>query len=207
MQRQSPIIRCFVGLCFGSAIALAALEWRNPFLKTTIPSENPSSISDSQSPHGQSPLSRLRQQGLFLGRQSDQVEVAKQSSVTLRLSLSGRYLEVESLGKPVIRYEVAVGQSAWQTPVGSFEVTNMIKQPTWQHPLTREDIPPGPDNPLGDRWIGFWTDGKAQIGFHGTNQEELIGQAVSHGCVRMRNRDIRDLYQRVDIGSAVEVFQ
>lgn len=183
-------------------MALAALEWRNPFLRPTITPENPSSISDSRLP-----FSPFRQRELFLDRQSDNVEVAKQSSVTLRLSLSGRYLEVESLGKPTIRYEVAVGQSAWQTPIGSFEVTSMIEQPTWQHPLTKEDIPPGPDNPLGDRWIGFWTDGKAQIGFHGTNQEELIGQAVSHGCVRMRNQDIRDLYRRVDIGTAVEVFQ
>ncbi|MBE9062699.1 L,D-transpeptidase [cf. Phormidesmis sp. LEGE 11477] len=210
MQRQSPITRCFVGLCFGSAMALAALEWRNPFPDPVITPENLStineSINESQSPFSRL-QSRLQKRELFSGRQPNQPKAAEQSPVTLRLSLSGRYLEVESLGKPVIRYEVAVGQTAWQTPVGSFTVTSMIEQPTWQHPLTKEDIPPGPDNPLGDRWIGFWTDGKAQIGFHGTNQEELIGQAVSHGCVRMRNRDIRDLYERVELGVAVEVFQ
>ncbi|MEL7333315.1 MAG: L,D-transpeptidase, partial [Cyanobacteria bacterium J06560_2] len=70
---------------------------------------------------------------------------------------------------------------------------------------TKEEIPPGPDNPLGDRWIGFWSNGEAQIGFHGTNQEELIGEAVSHGCVRMRNRDIKKLYELVEIGTPVEV--
>ncbi len=198
MQRQSPITRCFVGLCFGSAVALIALEWRNPFSESVV---TPDSLSDSsyQSTFTETPRSSF-------SPRSGRGVAAEQLPVILRLSLTDRYLEVESLGKPAIRYEVAVGQSDWQTPVGSFEITSMIKQPTWQHPITKEEIPPGPDNPLGDRWIGFWTDGKAQIGFHGTNQEELIGQAVSHGCVRMRNRDIRDLYSRVGIGVAVEVF-
>ncbi|MEM8506169.1 MAG: L,D-transpeptidase [Cyanobacteria bacterium P01_D01_bin.1] len=199
MQRQSPITRCFVGLCFGSAVALVALEWRNPFPESVITPDNLSDIS----PHRPA-FAQLPQSSSFSLASSDQV--AERLPVTLRLSLEGRYLEVESLDKPTIRYEVAVGQSSWQTPTGSFEITSMIEQPSWQHPITGENIPPGPDNPLGDRWIGFWTDGKAQIGFHGTNQEELIGQAVSHGCVRMRNRDIRDLYSRVGIGVAVEVF-
>ncbi|WP_448572469.1 L,D-transpeptidase, partial [Trichothermofontia sp.] len=66
-------------------------------------------------------------------------------------------------------------------------------------------IPPGPDNPLGPRWIGFWTDGKNFIGFHGTPNESLIGQAVSHGCVRMRNQDIQALYAQVEMGTPVVV--
>lgn len=206
MQRQSPITRCFVGLCFGSAIALTALEWRNPFSTPVI---TPGALSDGpyqpayvQEIGSQTPRSRFSPSS---GR-GVAAEPVESLPVVLRLSLEGRYLEVESPNKPTIRYEVAIGQSDWQTPTGSFAITSMIEQPTWQHPITKEDIPPGPDNPLGDRWIGFWTDGKAQIGFHGTNQEELIGQAVSHGCVRMRNRDIRDLYSRVGIGVAVEVF-
>ncbi|MGB3790828.1 MAG: L,D-transpeptidase [Phormidesmis sp.] len=202
MQRQSPITRCFVGLCFGSAVALAAFEWRNPFPDPVITPDSLSDISADRPAVGQ--------QAWRLFSRSDRVKApasVAQSPVTLRLSLTGRHLEVETPGKPVVRYDVAVGQADWQTPVGSFAVTSMIEQPAWQHPITKEDIPPGPDNPLGDRWIGFWTDGEAQIGFHGTNQEELIGQAVSHGCVRMRNRDIRDLYERVSIGTSVEVFQ
>lgn len=195
MQRQSPITRCFVGLCFGSAVALIALEWRNPFPDSVITPDDLSGIDAEQPAFAQLPE-----------RSSSRNQDIEPLPITLRLSLEGRYLEVESLNKPTIRYEVAIGQSSWQTPTGSFTVTSMIEQPTWQHPITKQDIPPGPDNPLGDRWIGFWTDGKAQIGFHGTNQEELIGQAVSHGCVRMRNRDIRDLYSRVELGTAVEVF-
>ncbi|MEB3118669.1 MAG: L,D-transpeptidase, partial [Limnothrix sp.] len=60
-------------------------------------------------------------------------------------------------------------------------------------------------NPLGVRWIGFWTNGDNSIGFHGTPNPELIGQAVSHGCVRMRNEDIVDLFDRVTEGMPVRV--
>jgi hypothetical protein len=65
--------------------------------------------------------------------------------------------------------------------------------------------PPGPENPLGARWIGFWTDGNNAIGFHGTPHEHLIGQAVSHGCVRMRNTDVIELYERIRVGAQVIV--
>ena len=203
MQRQSPITRCFVGLCFGSAVALAAFEWRNPFPDPVVTPDDLADISTDQ------PAGQRQAWGLFSRADGGRANfvAAERSPVTLRLSLTERYLEVESLGKPTVRYEVAVGQTDWQTPVGSFAITSMIEQPAWQHPITKEEIPPGPDNPLGDRWIGFWTDGESQIGFHGTNQEDLIGQAVSHGCVRLRNQDIRDLYERVEIGTAVEIFQ
>ncbi len=126
------------------------------------------------------------------------------SSIRLVLSLESRSLEVRSPGE-TRRYEVAVGQDDWQTPVGNFAIMSKLENPAWQHPITKEEIPPGPDNPLGDRWIGFWSDGEAQVGFHGTNQEDLIGEAVSHGCVRMRNKDIKEMYALVEIGTLVEI--
>ncbi|HEY9647024.1 MAG TPA: L,D-transpeptidase, partial [Chroococcidiopsis sp.] len=93
----------------------------------------------------------------------------------------------------------------WETPRGRFKVENMMYDPIWKHPITREVFHSGPSNPLGSRWIGFWIDGENQIGFHGTNQPELIGQAVSHGCVRMHNEDIETLFEQVDIGTPVIV--
>jgi lipoprotein-anchoring transpeptidase ErfK/SrfK len=102
-------------------------------------------------------------------------------------------------------YDIAVGQAGWETPAGKFSILNMQLNPTWQHPFTGDIIQTGIDNPLGSRWIGFWTDGTHQIGFHGTNQADLIGQAVSHGCIRMRDADIQALYERVAIGTAVVV--
>ncbi len=102
-------------------------------------------------------------------------------------------------------YPVAIGQPGWETPVGSYRILQKIEHPTWQQPITGEDIPPGENNPLGDRWIGFWRNEQAAIGFHGTADESQMGQAVSHGCVRMRNRDIRQLYDRADLGTRVIV--
>ncbi|NJL01675.1 MAG: L,D-transpeptidase [Spirulinaceae cyanobacterium SM2_1_0] len=105
----------------------------------------------------------------------------------------------------VASYPVAVGRTGWETPTGSFAIFQKVQDPSWQHPFTKEIFPPGPGNPLGNRWIGFWTDGENFIGFHGTPNEELIGQAVSHGCVRMRNDDIADLFERVAMGTPVIV--
>lgn len=102
-------------------------------------------------------------------------------------------------------YPVAVGRSGWETPTGTFQVMEMMPDPYWRHPWTGEVVPPGPDNPLGVRWIGFWTDGSNSIGFHGTPNEDLIGQAVSHGCVRMRNADVIALFEKVQVGVPVIV--
>ena len=66
-------------------------------------------------------------------------------------------------------------------------------------------IPPGPANPLGERWIGFAHGEGWTIGIHGTPNPELLGRAVSHGCVRMRNADVVGIYERVRIGTPVVV--
>ena len=102
-------------------------------------------------------------------------------------------------------YPVAVGQPGWETPTGTFKVQYKKRNPIWKQPITGDLIPSGPNNPLGDRWISFWSDKRHQIGFHGTNKENLVGQAVSHGCLRMRNADIKALYEQVNLGTPVIV--
>lgn len=105
----------------------------------------------------------------------------------------------------IATYPVAVGQPGWETPTGNFKVLKKQTNPVWRQPITGDLIPAGPNSPLGDRWIGFWADAHHQIGFHGTNNENLVGQAISHGCLRMRNNDIRALYEQVSIGTPVMV--
>jgi lipoprotein-anchoring transpeptidase ErfK/SrfK len=105
----------------------------------------------------------------------------------------------------VTSYPVAVGRPGWETPLGTFKVIQMIEHPSWANPFTGEVVPPGADNPLGDRWIGFWTDGRNYIGFHGTPNRESVGQAASHGCVRLYNEHIRELYGLVTMGISVTV--
>ncbi|WP_225906790.1 L,D-transpeptidase [Thermoleptolyngbya sp. PKUAC-SCTB121] len=102
-------------------------------------------------------------------------------------------------------YPVAIGQDGWETPQGTFRVIDRQTYPLWEHPITKELIGNDLRNPLGTRWISFWTDGVHSIGFHGTNRDDSVGQAVSHGCLRMRNADIEALYDSVALGTPVLV--
>jgi lipoprotein-anchoring transpeptidase ErfK/SrfK len=123
----------------------------------------------------------------------------------LVIKLSQRRVYVYQNDKLKVSYPIAVGKAGWETPMGTYKVIDMQRDPAWEHPWSGEVIPPGPDNPLGARWIGFWTDGRNFIGFHGTPNEHLVGQAVSHGCIRMRNKDILALYALVSMGTPVKV--
>lgn len=103
------------------------------------------------------------------------------------------------------KYPIAVGKTGWETPIGDFKVLTKEENPIFKSFKTGMIIEAGPDNPLGVRWIGIWTDGKTQLGFHGTDQPELIGKAVSHGCMRMHNKDVVALYKLVEMGTVVRV--
>ena len=103
-------------------------------------------------------------------------------------------------------YPVAIGRAGWETPKGEFQVMRMLKNPTWINPLTDATIPGGsPANPLGKYWIAFWTDGTNWIGFHGTPNPSSVGTAASHGCIRMYNADVEELFQQVTPGTPVTV--
>ena len=133
-----------------------------------------------------------------------QLEVAEQA-VRLRLNLSDRKVYVYRGDNLEKSYPVAIGRPGWETPTGEFEVFSQIVDPGWTNPLTDEVMAPGPDNPLGDRWIAFWTDGVNSIGFHGTPNRNSVGQAASHGCIRMYNEDVRELFEIVALGTPVVV--
>lgn len=123
----------------------------------------------------------------------------------LKIKLKERRVYVYQDNKVKTSFQIAIGKPGWETPPGRFKVIQMVKDPAWQHPWNGKIFPPGPQNPLGVRWIGFWTDGKNTIGFHGTPNERVMGQAVSHGCVRMRNRDVVALFELVQVGTTVVV--
>lgn len=123
----------------------------------------------------------------------------------LKIKLKERRVYVYRDNQVKSTFPIAIGKPGWETPTGRFQVIQMVKDPAWQHPWNGKVFPPGPNNPLGVRWIGFWTDGKNTIGFHGTPNERVMGQAVSHGCVRMRNRDVVALFELVKVGTTVVV--
>ncbi|MFP3868558.1 MAG: L,D-transpeptidase [Desulfobacteraceae bacterium] len=121
------------------------------------------------------------------------------------LKLRQRRVFVYDKDHEVASYQVAVGKRGWETPTGRFQVFDKVRNPAWKNPWNGKISEPGPDSVLGERWIGFWTNGKQCIGFHGTPGEHLLGQAVSHGCVRMRNADIRKMFDLVETGTPVIV--
>ncbi|HXX00482.1 MAG TPA: L,D-transpeptidase, partial [Candidatus Acidoferrales bacterium] len=75
-----------------------------------------------------------------------------------------------------------------------------VSNPTYYHPGTV--IPTGKDNPVGTRWVGISQKG---YGIHGTNVPKSVGHAASHGCIRLRNRDMERLFAMVRVGDAVEI--
>jgi lipoprotein-anchoring transpeptidase ErfK/SrfK len=102
-------------------------------------------------------------------------------------------------------FAVATGQSAYPTPLGRFRIVVKWKNPWWYPPSSpwaqgQNPIPPGPDNPLGTRWMGLSAPG---VGIHGTPSDASIGYSVSHGCIRMHISQAEWLFNHVDIGTTV----
>jgi L,D-transpeptidase ErfK/SrfK len=93
-------------------------------------------------------------------------------------------------------YDVAVGKASTPSPHGEFKIVARAIDPVWKN------VGPGPDNPVGTRWLGLSVKG---YGIHGTNAPGSIGKAASHGCIRMRNRDVEELFELVRTGVSVEL--
>ena len=108
-----------------------------------------------------------------------------------------------------IRYPVGVGKAgmAWH---GRASVERKLMSPAWQAPPEiagryNPVIPGGsPQNPMGAAVLGL---DNGNYAIHGTNNPGSVGQFVSHGCIRMYNADILDLYRRASIGTEVVVLQ
>jgi len=103
-------------------------------------------------------------------------------------------------GRVIKTYRVAVGTAATPSPSGSFTVARRVANPTWYG--HGKIAPAGKGNPVGPRWIGLSEKG---YGIHGTNAPGSIGHHASHGCIRLRNADIEELFDLVEIGDAVEL--
>jgi len=102
-------------------------------------------------------------------------------------------------------FRVATGQSLYPTPLGRFDIQVKWRNPWWYPPNSRwaqgqKPIPPGPNNPLGTRWMGLSSPG---VGIHGTPNPASIGYSLSHGCIRMYIPDAEWLFNVVDIGTTV----
>jgi lipoprotein-anchoring transpeptidase ErfK/SrfK len=117
------------------------------------------------------------------------------------VSIPDRKLAVLDADAAVVTvFVVAVGAPATPSPTGTFTIVNRIPNPTYYRP--GKVIGPGGANPLGTRWIGLSEKG---YGIHGTDAPGTIGFAKSHGCIRLRNRDVERLFELVRPGDLVEL--
>jgi lipoprotein-anchoring transpeptidase ErfK/SrfK len=119
------------------------------------------------------------------------------------------YLVLE--GGRAMRYGIGVGREGFEWS-GTQMITRMAEWPDWTPPAEmiarRPDLPRfmpgGLSNPLGARALYL---GASLYRIHGSNEPHTIGQAVSSGCIRMRNEDVIDLYARVRVGTRVVVLR
>lgn len=116
------------------------------------------------------------------------------------VSIPDRKLAVVEDGHVLRIFAVSVGAKVSNSPTGEFQIINRVVNPAYYHPGTV--IAPGKDNPVGTRWIGL---DKKGYGIHGTNEPWSIGKAASHGCIRLRNRDVEQLFTMLRVGDTVEI--
>ena len=129
---------------------------------------------------------------------------------TIVIDSRKRFLYLVEEGGMATRYGVGVGREGFGWS-GTKTVSAMKEWPDWRPPeemlRRRPDLPRhmagGPANPLGSRALYL---GDSLYRIHGSNEPWTIGQAVSSGCIRMRNEDVEDLYERVKIGTKVVVL-
>ncbi len=143
----------------------------------------------------------LRQEVEFTG---------SQKPGTIVIDTPGKHLYLVQPGHRALRYGIGVGRPgfAWN---GLKTVSRKAEWPDWTPPpemlARRPDLPRhmegGPGNPLGARALYL---GSSLYRIHGTNEPHTIGQSVSSGCIRMMNEDVTDLYERVPVGTRVEVL-
>ncbi|VAW15930.1 ErfK/YbiS/YcfS/YnhG [hydrothermal vent metagenome] len=129
---------------------------------------------------------------------------------TIIVKTKERRLYLVQKGGKAIMYKVGVGRPgfAWK---GKHRITRKAKWPGWTPPAAMRKREPwlpaymkgGIDNPLGARALYI---GSTLYRLHGTTNRKSIGQAVSSGCIRLLNKDIEDLYERVKVGARIIVM-
>ncbi|BAZ18164.1 ErfK/YbiS/YcfS/YnhG family protein [Calothrix sp. NIES-4071] len=224
MVKNESIARIVMLLCFGTALLSLAVHWHisnsSPLMmpmahepkKPVSPAQNEPSIIDrftsflKQSQINATGDSARATSPLGLDTKLDSQESQQAfNEPRLVVDLSNRRVYVYQRGEVIASYPTGIGKKGWETPTGIFQVIHKQHDPVWRHPITGKVFSAGADSPLGDRWIGFLSGKEGEVGFHGTPDDTLVGNPVSHGCLRMRNPDVRMLYDQIKIGTVVEV--
>ncbi|MGA7178935.1 MAG: L,D-transpeptidase family protein [Thiobacillaceae bacterium] len=126
------------------------------------------------------------------------------------INIPQRMLFYFNQGRLVSAYPVGLGKPSWPTPQAEFRIADREVNKPWKVPksiqeemrregkVVQEEVPPGPDNPLGTHWLGLtlWS-----CGIHGTIAPSSVYHFQSHGCIRLHPDDVAELYDRVKVGT------
>ncbi|MDO9219472.1 MAG: L,D-transpeptidase family protein [Thiobacillus sp.] len=127
------------------------------------------------------------------------------------INIPQRMLFQFSQGHLLAAYPVGLGKPSWPTPRGEFEIVSRVQNKAWKVPLSiqeemrregkavLEEVPPGPDNPLGVHWLGLSLWG---YGIHGTIAPSSVYHFRSHGCIRLHPDDIAELFEQTKVGDS-----
>lgn len=109
----------------------------------------------------------------------------------------------------IMTFPIGIGDKGAETQEGVYSIQIKTVNPTWFIPPSLRykygaaSIPPGPNNPLGDFWMGL---GGSHYGIHGTDIPWSVGRLVTHGCIRMYPEDIAVLFKAVPVGTMVKII-
>lgn len=109
------------------------------------------------------------------------------ANYSIIIHTSARELELYAGQSLLKRYPIAIGKKNTPTPQGKFTIASKLLHP---------------GGVFGTRWLGL---SLPRYGIHGTNNPASIGQSVSKGCIRLHNRDVEELFQKVEIGTPVTI--
>jgi lipoprotein-anchoring transpeptidase ErfK/SrfK len=159
------------------------------------------SPSVARPPLGQTSLEQTSLGQSTLGQSTTTTSAnADRVSRVVLVSIPDRKLAVIESGKVLATFPVAVGAAWSPSPTGEFQIVSRVANPWYYH--GGNVVPSGKDNPVGTRWLGL---SRPRYGIHGTNAPRSIGHAASHGCIRLRNRDIERLFTMLQVGDSVEI--
>jgi len=123
-------------------------------------------------------------------RDTESSAILQSSGVLITVNLDKRRLYFSVPGLPTKTYPVAIGKSSTPTPLGNWTIVSKAVNP---------------GGPFGVRWMRLsvpW----GGYGIHGTNNPKSIGRAVSHGCIRLHNEDVIEIYDKTPVGTLVSII-
>lgn len=137
-------------------------------------------------------------------KHNDQITKTPSNEKWIVVNKSKRILTLYK-GKEVIKkYPLAIGNPPSLTPSGQFKIANKVVEPAWGGGGYAKPVAGGsPNNPLGHRWMGLSIGNGNSYGIHGNNKPYSIGTNASHGCIRMINSDVEELFEIVPISTIV----